>query len=68
MRTEEPIMHETYRELVDELLDYFEVNTEEWPQVSVWSGGQFITGAVSDELYGILTAFKELRDEDEGND
>lgn len=52
-----------YDELVDELLDYFEMSEDNYPTVSVWSGGQFVTGVVSDELYGILFALKELRDD-----
>lgn len=60
-------MHDTedYRTLTDELLEYFEFESGQWPTVSVWTEGHFRTGAVSDELYGILTALKELRDSDD---
>lgn len=56
-------MQDELLELVTELLEYFDISdTENYPTVAVWSGGQFTEGVVSDELYGILLAMKELRD------
>lgn len=52
-------------EIVEELLDYFNMNNdnEEYPRIAVYYKGQFLEGNISDELYGILVALKEARDE-----
>lgn len=52
-------------ELVDELLDYFNMNdlSEEYPYISVYHSGRFIEGIISDELYGILIALKEAKED-----
>lgn len=51
-------------EIIDELLDYFQMNTEEedYPRISIYYRGQFIEGNISDELYGILVALKESKE------
>lgn len=54
-------------ELVGELLDYFEMEEEEWPMISVWTGGEFVSGVVADELYEVLTNLKEIWDEHDNN-
>lgn len=51
-------------ELIDKLLDYFNLNDNEWPVMSVWHNGTFIKGVVSDELYSLLSDIKEMRESD----
>lgn len=42
------------RELLEQLLEYFEMDSGYWPHISVYSMGQYYTGVISDELYSIL--------------
>lgn len=54
---------EELEELVDDLLNYYELSDAgDWPMDSVWSGGVFHRGVISDELHQILVQLKELRD------
>jgi hypothetical protein len=57
------MMSEELSEAITELLNYFEMDGENWPMVSVYSGGEYTSGVIDDELYGILTNISELRDE-----
>jgi hypothetical protein len=55
------------KELLTQLLEYFEMDSGYWPHISVYSMGQYYTGVISDELYSILqdiqVAVEEMEDE-----
>jgi len=55
----------TLSEVTDELLEYFEMYSNDWPMLSVYHNGTFVSGVVSDELYSILIEMRELRESDE---
>ena len=56
-------MSEELREAIQELLNYFEMSSPEWPMVSVYTEGEYVTGVIDDELYSILSLLGELKDE-----
>lgn len=59
----EKLMNDELLGLLDELLEYFELDSEEWPMVSVYSGGEYISGVIDDDLYRILVNIKEVKDD-----
>ena len=62
------LVSEELAETLEELFQYFELDSEEWPMLPVYSGGEFVHGVIDDELYRILTELKELKVELEDND
>ena len=52
-------------DLVRELLDYFEMDSGDWPAISIWTYGEVQTGVVGDELHSILIALQEAVEEEE---
>jgi len=54
------------KEVLEEILRYFDLfedeDMEEWPMVSIYSGGRYYRGVVEDELYDVLIKLKEIHD------
>ena len=51
-------------ELVDELLEYFDMESGEWPWIRVYANGEPGRGGVIDEqLYQLLIRLREARSE-----
>lgn len=50
------------KELVEELLEMFDLDSGEWPVLTSYFQGEYHDVPVSDELYELLTKFKEELD------
>lgn len=57
------LVSEELKQVIEELLDYFQMDEPDWPLISIYSKGEFISGVIDDELYSILTQLGELKDE-----
>jgi len=49
-------------DVVDELLEYFQLDNEQFPSIAVYYKNQYVTAIITDELYGILLALKEAKE------
>jgi hypothetical protein len=47
------------RELIEDLLDYFEMGSGEWPMLNVQTADGMVSGVVDDRLYATLVALDE---------
>jgi len=50
---------------IEDLLRDFELDSGDWPILTIWSQGSFYTGPIADELYNKLVTIKELLDEED---
>lgn len=62
-RVDEEEVMEDLLESVDELLEYYDLESEEWPMDCVHDQGIFRQGIITDELYQLLLNLKEVREE-----
>lgn len=47
------------KELIEELLEMFDMDSEEWPVLTSYYQGEYHDVPISDELYELLTKMKE---------
>lgn len=61
-------MDEELREKLEELFEYFDLYTSEWPTVNVDTPEGPMLGMVDDYLYRLLVELLEKVEEEESND
>lgn len=49
-------------DITHELSDYFQLETGDWPMISLYSSGEYVSGIIDDELKDILDRLRELRE------
>lgn len=60
-------MDEELKEKLEELFEYFDLYTSEWPTASVDTPDGLVIGMVDDYLYRLLTELMEKVEEDEND-